>query len=263
MTPQSTNYYLSPSVSSVDNQAYEQDYPVKRPTNFSNNFFLNNIRTTTTRRTPIYQRPTSTFNGPKPESVFSDHGDSDYDSEFDGYLRPEHNYFVPLTKNQKISYTDYSQFNSKPDTDDITKNVKFYYMGNVLHKKYLQNNPNDGLYSKQNKRYADFYDKELSNEPNKDEFVRHLIDEVTYITKTNDNDGTRGLSIGRSKNSHNVLIVPFRVLTKPERPDSWVNTENDDGTKEKLPDVPALDQDNDQVALELPRPYFAKFNDLN
>lgn len=262
VTPQSSNYYYSPSVSSVDHQAYEQNNPVQRPTNF----FQDNIRTTT-RRIPIYQRPTSTFNIPIPESVFSDHGNNDNDNEddFDGYLRPEHNHYVPLTNNQKVSYTDYSQFNSKPDIDD-TKNVKFYYMGNVLHKKYLQHNPNDGgLHSKQNKRYADFYDKELLTEPNKDEFVRHLIDEVTHITKTKDkdNDETRGLSIGRSKNSHNVLIVPFRVLTKPERPDNWVNTENDDGTKAQLPDVPALDQDNDQVALELPRPYFAKFQDLN
>ena len=268
VTPQYSNYYLSPSVSSSDNQGYEQNNPVKRPTNF----FQSNIRTTTTRRTPIYQRPTSTFNVPIPESVFSDQGDNDNDddSDFDGYLRPEHNYYVPLTKNQKLSYTDYSQFNSKPDIDDTPNNVKFYYMGNVLHKKYLQHNPNDGgLYSKQNKRYADFYDKELLTEPNKDEFVRHLIDEVTEITKTKtkdketDTDQTREQTVGRSKNSHNVLIVPFRVLTKPERPDNWVNTENDDRTKPQLPDVPALDQDNDQVALELPRPYFAKFNDLD
>ena len=262
VTPQSTNYYYSPSVSSVGNQGHEQDYPVKRPTDFSNNYFFNNIRTST-RRTPIYQRPTSTFNVPIPESVFSDQDDNDGDSEFDGYIRPEHNYYVPLTNNQKSSYTDYSQFNSKPDTDDTTKNVKLYYMGNVLHKKYLQYNPNDGLYSKQNKRYADSYDKNLLNEPNKDEFVRHLIDDVTRTTMKKDNNKKRELNIRRSMNSHGVVIVPFRVLTEPERPDNWINTENDDRTKTQLPDVPALDQDDDQVSLELPRPYFAKFNNIN
>lgn len=167
-------------------------------------------------KVPIHDYP-KPFSDSKP-SFYTD-GTSDENEDFDGYLRPETTFYVPLGNEQKIAYNDYTKLN-KPET--TTSKVKYFYMENVLHKVTQNSNQDQGLYGRhQTKRYAPIYDKSFNE--NIDDFVsltRTLTDEnFDKSTDDKDNDLTRTISLeGRSKNApQNIFLVPFKVLTRPER----------------------------------------------
>lgn len=201
------------------------------------------------------------FNDFKPPSVFSSDADDD-DDAFDGYLRPETSFYIPLRDKHKPSYNDYSKYNNKPEAS-TANNVKYFYIENVLHKYYEGKSNGGGLYDRQQtKRYAEFYDEHL-NDKSSNEFVslaRTLTDK-----KTNDEDASRKkdrtLTLkldGRAKNGpQNIFLVPFTLLTKIERPDNWVVKTTDQDMKSQLLEVPALEQDG-SVARELPKPIFGR-----
>lgn len=165
------------------------------------------------------------------------------------YSRPPTNVFSPL-KTKKPTYNDYSKYNLKPDTTKPTgNNVKFYYVGNVLHK-YFKSDEDDvgveGLYDRgETKRYAEGYEEHLADRrQDKDETDKTVMSETLTFE-------------GRArKGPENVFLVPFKLLTRIERPDNWVNTD-DETMKTRLPEVPALQQDSD-VTKELPRPIFSR-----
>jgi hypothetical protein len=134
-------------------------------------------------------------------------------------------------------------------------------MENVLHKYYAGKSDdvddNDesedvqGLYDRQpTKRYAELYDQHLD-----DKISNEFVSLTRTLTNDNDDDkdSTKAVRIdGRSKN---IFLVPFKLLTKIDRPDDWVNTELD--LISQLPEVPSLQQDG-KVARELPKPIFGK-----
>lgn len=184
---------------------------------------------------------------------------NDYDDNFDGYLRPENNdFYMPfVNKNHHNSYNDYTKYNFKPETS--TQGVKYYFIKNKLHKYQFGKENNDETVTDDDtpsKRYAETYDEHLKDIA-RDDFV--TLTEQTNATK---NATERKISIdGRSKGNlfADTLLVPFRLLTRPERPDNWVNVDAKD--IERLPDVPALTQD-ENFARELPKPFGSKiFND--
>lgn len=186
----------------------------------------------------------------KPVSPFS------YDKNEDvTYSRPQTNIFVPL-KTKNPTYNDYSNYNRKPEVSK-PNNVKFYYVGNVLHKYFKSNEDGtddvsiEGLYNREEtKRYAEGYEEHLS-----DRRTDQTVEDETE--KTDETTVTKTLTFsGRArKGPQNIFIVPFKLLTRVERPDNWVNTEDvdDENIKSRLPEVPTLKQDND-VTKELPRP---------
>lgn len=217
-------------------------------TNLSYFISSSNINKFSTKR-PTHENPKPFSTDIDPPSIFS-HDDTDdssdetesEDNDFDGYLRPETNFYVPITTQQKPSYNDYSIYNYKPET--FKTNTKFYYVKNVLHKFEGKSN-DDALYEQEpTKRYAELYDKHLIEKSSADK-LRTMTDGVKLE--------------GRSRlGSENIFLVPFKLLTKIERPDNWVNTDTTlEQDKTTLPDVPALRQDS-HVAQELPRPIFGK-----
>lgn len=189
-----------------------------------------------------------------PNSVFSHDEVTDdadeTDESFDGYLRPETSFYIPLKDKPNPSYTDYATFNYKPETSTT---AKFYYIQNVLHK-FIEEKSGKGLYDREpTKRYAEFYDKHLRDKSS---------DDGTLTDDDNDDyDTTDDIKLeGRSKNGpQNVFLVPFKLLTKIERPDNWVITDKtaDQDLKTRLPEVPPLRQDSN-VAKELPMPIFGR-----
>lgn len=193
----------------------------------------------------------------KPSSVFShDQTDVESDDTFDGYLRPDTSFYIPFNYKTKPSYNDYSKYNSKPEAS-TANNVKYFYMENVLHKYYEgKSNGGDegGLYDRQpTKRYAEFYDQHL-NDKSSNEFVslaRTLTDRKTLdnriLSRRND-------ELDRPQN---IFLVPFKLLTKIERPDNWLDMTTSEDKKSQLPEVPALEQDGN-VARELPKPIFGR-----
>lgn len=196
----------------------------------------------------------------KPSSAFS-HDQTGVESEdsFDGYLRPETSFYIPFNHKPKPSYNDYSKYNSKPEAS-AANNVKYFYMENVLHKYYeSKTNGGDrddegGLYDRQpTKRYAEFYDQHL-NVKSSNEFVslaRTLTDRKTLDNKIS---SRRNDELDRPQN---IFLVPFKLLTKIDRPDNWVDMTTSDDKKSQLPEVPALEQDGN-VARELPKPIFGR-----
>lgn len=187
---------------------------------------------------------------------------NDYDDNFDGYLRPENNdYHMPfVNKNHQNSYYDYQKYNFKPETS--TQGIKYYFIKNKLHKYQFgkENDDETETDDTPTKRYAEIYD-----EPLKD------IARDDFVTLTNVTDAKRNLTIkdrkidsidGRSKSNifANTVIVPFRLLTKVERPDNWVNVDTKEKDKKHLPEVPALNQD-ENLSRELPKPFGKTFND--
>jgi hypothetical protein len=192
---------------------------------------------------------------------------NDYDDNFDGYLRPENNdYHIPFVNKNHNSYYDYTKYNYKPETS--TQGVKYYFIKNKLHKYQFGKENNDETLTDDtpSKRYAEMFDEHLKD-ISKDDFVTLTETERTDVT---DSQPKRNLTItdrkidsldARSKNNifADTLLVPFRLLTRPERPDNWVNVDAKD--IERLPDVPALTQD-ENFARELPKPFGSKlFND--
>jgi hypothetical protein len=261
--------FISPSISDSNN-----------PINLSYLVSSSNTNKVSIKR-PTYETP-KPHGDYKPQSPFS-HDTSD---DFDGYLRPETSFYIPIKNKNKPSYNDYSKYNFKPETS-TPSNVKFVYLENVLHKYYQgksSGEKSEGLYDpSQTRRYAEVYDKHLTEK--KDDFVsltrpttddktdnENLTDaeEPTEEEATNDfdivdddeteyyDDETMTLD-GRSKNGpQNIFLVPFKLLTKIERPDNWVNKDTpDENTKTKLPEVPTLKQD-ENVARELPKPIFGR-----
>lgn len=227
---------------------------------------------------PTHENP-KPFSDYQPLSVFShDTFDAPQD-DFDGYLRPETSFYVPLKNKFKPTYNDYSKYNLKPETS-TPNSVRFVYLENVLHKYYQGKSGDDGdkqgLYDRgQTNRYAEIYDKHL-NDKNSDDFIsmtRTMTDDKTDHKKETDDsldiDGTdiesdenydnyddETLQLdGRSKNGQqNLFLVPFKVLTKIDRPDNWVNRETtDEDLKSRLPEVPSLRQD-ENLAQEVPKP---------
>lgn len=238
--PLSHAIYPSLSISSI---ASNSNYNNNDPTNLSV-FFSNTNRKFSTK---------------KPHKPYSDSSEED----FDGYLRPENNFYIPLANNKhQISYNDYNRYDNKYDTT-TSHSIKYVFKKNVLHKYHTvkSNRPKEGLdenedegVKEQTKRYAENYDKPFIDE--------HKDDTLTFTETDNDNkreDMTRTVSIdGRSKNGNTfaqTLLVPFTVLTSIERDNNWVNVNNDDeNSKVKLPEVPSLVQDGN-FARELPRPF--------
>lgn len=202
------------------------------------------------------------FNDYKPAlSVFSHDLTDATDDDFDGYLRPETSFYVPLKTKHKPTYNDYSMYNNKPESS--TASVKYYYIKNVLHKYYEGKSEEenvDGLYDhQQSKRYAEFYDEHFDDK-NPNEFISQTRTLTDRDTKDNDedmviDDDTVRLD-GRAKHGpQNVFLVPIKLLTKIDRPDNWLD-KTDHDEKSRLPEVPALSQDGNVVARELPRPIF-------
>lgn len=217
-------------------------------------------------KTPTHEN-SEPFNNFKPISILSNGESDDDDDDFDGYLRPENSFYIPIKNKHKPSYNDYSQYNVQPEASK----AKFYFIENVLHKYFEGKSEKDyeGLYDPQPiKRYAEFYDKHLT-EKLSDDFValtRTINDDdkndETNVNHDND-DETLSESVeikGRSRGGQeNIFLVPFKVLTEVDRPDNWVNINKttDQDLKAKLPEVPQLRQDND-VTKELPKPIFSR-----
>jgi hypothetical protein len=247
---------------------------------------------------PTHENP-KPYNDYRPLSVFSHEtydGSQDetfnepQDDTFDGYLRPDANFYVPTKNKHKPTYNDYSNYNIKPETS-TANSVKFVYLENVLHKYYegkssIVNEDAEGLYDPaQTKRYAEIYDEHLTDKKSDDFFslTRTMTDDKTDDKKTHynsndfdaselddtdndesdiyyDSDDKTVKLDGRSKNGQqqNLFLVPFKLLTKIDRPDNWVNKDTDDkNLKSRLPEVPALKQDED-VAREFPKPFFGR-----
>ncbi|CRL03888.1 CLUMA_CG017012, isoform A [Clunio marinus] len=178
------------------------------------------------------------------------------ESELNKISRPHDLNDDALTKKHKTSsYNDYSQYNDKQETSTANK-VKYFYVHNVLHEQFEGKSDESGLYDQQQtKRYAENYDKHLSSD---------RLDGLAAMTRTlthadsNDNNKKSNETIDRQtklrQGKENIFLVPFKVLTKIERPDNWVTTEvTDNDTNLKLPEVPTLKQDGN-IARELPRP---------
>lgn len=206
--------------------------------------------------------PLSTFSSNVAGVYGSQSTDAD---EYDGYLRPDTSFYVPLKTQQphKTSYHDYTNYNQKP-SDSTHSKLKFYYIQNVLHK-YVAKTDEDqdtdqGLYKQApSKRYAEFYDDKLDENSTLDDKLDG--DELTKDEKTQDNDEllTRTRTNEARSQKGQIFLVPFKLLTRIERPDNWVNTLISDlHRKKRLPDVPQLSQDDSHIAHELPKPLFGR-----
>lgn len=186
------------------------------------------------------------------------------DDGYDGYLRPDSSVYVPLKTQQphRTSYHDYANFNRKP-SDATHSKLKFYYIQNVLHKYVAKTDEeqdiDQGLYKQTpTKRYAEFYDDKLDENRTVDDKLDDILtqdkthdnDEELFRTRTNDARSQKG----------QIFLVPFKLLTRVERPDNWVNTLTTDlNRKKRLPDQPPLLQDMHMtVAHELPKPFFGR-----
>lgn len=159
--------------------------------------------------------------------------DHDYvDDEFDGYLRPEQNKYEPLRhETDKTYYRDYAKYNEQAKHDKVTNGSVYYplvnglglYKLNDMNK--LLENATEGL---TNKRYAEFYtDKKTGLSDDKmDDFVSYLREQNqegdhNSNGKSTDSDKhtpAEMRAIGKdTKANSNPPIVPFVLLTKPER----------------------------------------------
>lgn len=200
---------------------------------------------------------TNKFSSIKRPSVFS--SDKIDMNEFETNSnsgRPEMNFYIPNRDSQKPAYIDYSNYNSRPETT-TKSDVKFVYLENVLHKYYQGKNGEveEGLFDRSSSmnRYAE----------NQNDMRTETEQDMTTTEMTVEETKTTGE--GRSQRSERVrdeiFIVPFKLLTRVDRPDNWLNTEavndNNPELKNKLPQVPDLQQ-NGNVAKELPKPLLGK-----
>lgn len=183
--------------------------------------------------------------------------DYNYDDDFfDGYLRPDFNDNYAPNKGQSSTYYDYNKYNFKPETST----EKYYYHKNRLHKyqnmKSKENEDSSSTDETPTKRYADTFDEHLKD---------IAIDDFVTLTKTEDVKELRTEDLqGRSKSNifANTLFVPFRLLTRPDRPDNWINIDDittDNDNDKRQPDVPSLTQD-EHFARELPKPFGSKIS---
>lgn len=183
--------------------------------------------------------------------------DYNYDDDtFDGYLRPDFNDNYAPNKGQSSTYYDYNKYNFKPETST----EKYYYHKNRLHKyqnmKSKENEDSSSTDETPTKRYADTFDEHLKD---------IAIDDFVTLTKTEDVKELRTEDLqGRSKSNifANTLFVPFRLLTRPDRPDNWINVDDittDNDNDKRQPDVPSLTQD-EHFARELPKPFGSKIS---
>lgn len=247
-------------ITPVENFYSSNDYEGTDQTNLT---YL--ISTSATNNKKFTNKPTHVkLSSYKPSSIYSDYSyNPNQDNDFDGYLRPENNFYSPLANKYKVSYNDYTNYNYKPETSTV-HTVKYFFKKNVLHKYHTikSGEPKEGeLEDKDDeneptKRYAELYDEHLSNDKSNDfvSLARTRLLRANTDVKKNEGNVTRKTD---KKRHHfaNTFFVPFQLLTRIERPDNWVNTKitDSDLTKTQLPDVPTINQD-DNFARELPRP---------
>lgn len=214
----------------------------KKPSNFPSSIYISSSSSLNTNANHFLNQYSITNRPLPPQDDYYD------DDNFDGYLRPDFN--APPYKGQN-NYYDYKKYNFKPDTTT----VKYYFIKNRLHKyQNIKSKENDDTTDESlNKRTSEEFDEQLKDS-GKDDIVT-----LTKDTRTEDLQG-------RSKSNifANTQFVPFRLLTRPERPDNWINVEDTTTDNDKrLPDVPNLTQD-DNFARELPKPFGSKiFNNAH
>lgn len=211
---------------------------------------------------PTHVKLPSSYESYKP-SYHTDSYVHDQDNDdFDGYLRPENTFYRPLTNNYKVSYNDYY----KPETSTI-HTVKYYFKKNILHKYHTvkSGEPKEGLVDKDEdadeneptKRDAELNDKTFDSDNEKNDELVSIG--RSRLTRTNKNEDikTRNFVDEKTKTKFgNTFFVPFKLLTRIERPDNWVNT--DETTKSPLPDMPTIVNQEGNYARELPKPINAK-----
>ncbi|CAG9808741.1 unnamed protein product [Chironomus riparius] len=201
------------------------------------------------------------YNSYKPsyhtESSYEHDQDND---DFDGYLRPQNTFYRPLTNNYKVSYNDYY----KPETSTV-HSIKYYFKKNFLHKYHTikSGEPKEGLVDKDEddneNEPTKINDKLLDSSDNgKSEKVVNIA--RSRLTRTNSDIKdikTRNFVDAKTKTQFgNTFFVPFKLLTRIERPDNWVNI--DETTKSPLPDIPIIVNQEGNYARELPKPINAK-----
>lgn len=205
---------------------------------------------------------TNKFSSIKRPSVFSsDKIDmTEFDKETTGL---EMNIYIPNRKSQKPAYIDYSNYNSRPETS-TKSDIKFVYLENVLHKYQAGKNSEveEGLFDRSSSSMNRYAEKQVDLRNNKER-----LDVTTVTTSTVKNEETKkveGRSERRNRDREEILIVPFKLLTRVDRPDNWLNTETDDNhynnsdhLKNQLPQIPDLQQ-NGNIAKELPKPLLGK-----
>lgn len=175
-----------------------------------------------------------------------------------GTVGLEMNVYVPNRKTQKPAYVDYSNYNSRPETTTKSE-VKFVYLENVLHKYQAGNSEvEEGLFDRSSSSVNRYADKQvdLRNKEEKEE------QDETTMTSTENNEEVKKVekrTERRERDREEILIVPFKLLTRVDRPDNWLNTETDNNNnnnseiKSQLPQIPDLQQ-NGNIAKELPKP---------
>lgn len=217
-------------------------------------FFISNTNKISTINRPA----TSSVVSNLPSVFSSDKIDTnEFDQKFDGYLRPDTSFYVPNSGNRKKpAYMDFKNLTPRPETSTTKKNdLKFVYLENVLHK-YYQKKESEISLSDRSK--SDIKIDSSSSLPTADEDT--TIASVDTNNEDRDDDLVKATDEGRSNKRDEILIVPFKLLTRIDRPDNWINTEsNGDNPEldERLPLVPDLQQ-NENVAKELPQPLLGK-----
>lgn len=225
-------------------------------------FYISN----TNKISTITRPATSSVVSNLPSVFSSDKIDSqEFDQKFDGYLRPETSFYVPNKQGnrKKPAYTDFKNLTPRPETTTKT-DLKFIYLENVLHK-YYQKKESDISLSDRSKTDVKIDSSSSSSSP-----LTSADDEDTTIVSVdthnddhddgNNDDSVKATDEGRANKRDEILIVPFKLLTRIDRPDNWINTEtysDIDGDNpelsERLPQVPDLQQ-TENVAKELPQP---------
>lgn len=224
---------------------------------------LTYLISTATNNKRFTNKPThvklSSYESYKPPYHTESYGHDQDNDEFDGYLRPENTFYRPLTNNYKVSYNDYY----KPETSTI-HNVKYYFKKNVLHKYHTvkSGEPKEGLVDKDDdqdeneptKRHEELQDKTLDSD-NDEAKTRHTRTNID--SNKNEDIKTRNFVDAKTKTKFgNTFFVPFKLLTRIERPDNWVNI--DETTISPLPDIPTIIHQEGNFARELPKPINAK-----
>lgn len=231
--------YIRPTSNALANayaDYYSNDNSIRRRDNLTTSLYYRNTKST---KVPLYKpflTPTREQLNEFLETSYNENRPDSYNEEYENNDNPDYGdsdeTLRPTYNSHKGTYHDYSKFNDKPASDEnyATKKIKYYYKGNVLYK-YEDSN---GLYDpkQQMKRYADFYDLPF-DEKETDNYVRHLIEEEKF--KTNNDEKLKTLTDktrlrlndeielddkteARANNrKDDLVIVPFTVLTRPER----------------------------------------------
>lgn len=235
-TDSSSILFLNKFPSIADSSVADDDSDGYDSTNLS--YLISSNTNKASQKQPLHDSLKPFSSDANPSSVFSN-------DDFDGYLRPETSFYIPVkTKHKTSSYNDYSMYNRKTEPTKTSKS-KFYYVNN----EYFEGRSDEGLHRQpQTKRYAEFYDEGWRDKDQSDDSTRTMTD------RDNTQDDLTMTLTARSRRQ-NVFLVPFQLLTKIERPDNWVVTQAMEiGLKPRLPEVPPLKQDHN-TAKELPKPF--------